>query len=155
MSVTFCEFTGIVTYKTGQYDYFGVLLNESGDIILLDGGLGADAIAQVQNNNNWLQSMLDLLQTFVPVLSPDAGPNKEVTSLVAKIRGRVSRENGTTEDFIALYTDKTGQFVPPYHSTDAWEEAVGEFQTELDLMFQTVTDKIGESTFSSSSSSSS
>ena len=165
MSVTSvtCEFTGTVTYANGSYEHFGVILDPQGRIYLTDGGAGANAIAQVQDGQNWLQSMLDLLRVCVPVLSPEKINERNVTDMAAKISGRISRSDGTSEDFIALYDSKVGRFIPDYHSTDAWEEAINAQDIGLDVggkdllddMFQLVTDRVGNTVFSNCSSSSS
>jgi len=135
----FAHFYGIATYSDETNAIFETMIDDKGNIYTSDEAVSADAIAQVNSQQGWIQDMLDLLSSNIPTVNGKRiNSNKTVTNLVAKLHGRVSKADGTWEDFSVQYDPQIGEFVPNSGDVDAWNDAYSGYQSELDSMFKTV-----------------
>jgi len=106
----------------------------------------ADAMAQIEAQQPWLQNMFDLLEEYIPtVAGVQTGPTKVVSGLVARIHGRIARANGTTKDYIAEYSPKVGHFIPDNRDVEAWAESYESNPEQVDEMLKQV--NAGETAF--------
>lgn len=124
--------SGIVTYNDNTHDAFAAHRDERG-LVSVNSGVGDSpnssnqAILEVQDENNWLEGMLDLVSEDLE-LSPAGTAAKVVTGAAMHFSGRIARNNNTWEDFAVQYEIKAGgSFILNSSGTGGTVSAYGEF----------------------------
>lgn len=118
----FAKFAGVVTYEDGSHQQFAGQIDPEGNVSVNSQPESAEAVSQVQTDQDWLEDMLTQLGNFS--LTPDAPTlDKEVTSLVAELSGRVSYDDNSWGDFIVQFTNLVGVIPATPGSREHWENA--------------------------------
>jgi len=94
--------SGIVTYNDDTYDQFAVHRDERGDISLNDAVSGNQAIVEIQDDNNWLEDMLDLVSSTL-VLAPIGTALKTVNGASFVIGSAASYDDFLSSDLTAWW----------------------------------------------------
>jgi len=102
--------SGIIAYSDDTHDQFAAHRDERGNISVNDATSSNQAIVEVQDENSWLENMIDLVSSTL-ALTPSGTAAKVVTSASMHFSGRVSNDNNTWEDFAVQHDSKVGGFI--------------------------------------------
>lgn len=127
MSVKFIgRIAGTVTYTDNSTDFFAAHLDDQGNVIINDSMSFESnrAILELQSDEDWLESLLALLDESLAMLpSGVASSDKTVSDAVVHISGRIARDDDTWEDFAVQYdSTDNARILPTSGSINVFSE---------------------------------